>query len=236
MQFPFGVRSHDIDQVRATLPHLGTSASVAGLAAALSWNERKVERTVREWERLEPMRVAFDPLTRSVRLLGVPAPPPPPAAPAAAPPTAPAPAASSPTLTPRAWGGVVNCRSCGTPMEPTGTGSGLFCPGCGRLAAGRGSASPPPLPNAAPAAPVPPSPGAPKVETRTGQTVSDRKSQEMFAAWATARPIPCPRCRTALRHDGVGQYRCPGCGEAVRFDGRGATPAPTGPALAPPAA
>jgi predicted RNA-binding Zn-ribbon protein involved in translation (DUF1610 family) len=233
MQFPFGVRSHDIDQLRATLPHLGTSASVAGLAAALSWNERRVERTVREWERLEPMRVAFDPLTRTVRLLGVPAPPPPP--PVAAAPT-PAPAAPAPVATSRAWGGVVNCRSCGTPMEPTGTGSGLFCPGCGRLAAGRGSGAPPPLPAAAPAPPASPSAGAPKVETRTGQTVSDRKAQEMFAAWATSRPIPCPRCRTALRHDGVGQYRCPGCGEAVRFDGRGATPATTGPALAPPAA
>ncbi|MFI5415002.1 MAG: hypothetical protein ACHQ16_04970 [Candidatus Lutacidiplasmatales archaeon] len=232
MQFPFGSRSHDLGQLRATLPHLGTSASVAGLAAALSWNERRVERTVREWERVEPMRVAFDPLTRTVRLLGVPTPTPP-TVPVAAP--VPERAEPSPTRTPRAWGvSAANCRSCGTPMEPTGTGSGLFCPGCGRLAAGHGTGAPPPLPVSA--APTTPTSIAPRVETRTGHAVSDRKAQEMFAAWATSRPIPCPRCRTALRHDGVGQYKCPGCGEAIRFDGQGTNPVPPAPVMAPPAA
>lgn len=242
MQFPFGGRSHDLGQLRATLPHLGTSASIAGLAAALSWNERRVEKTVREWERVEPMRVAFDPLTRTVRLLGARAPPvaPAPAAPTSSVSTPLPPAAEpTPTRTPKAWGGAaVSCRSCGTPMAPTGTGSGLFCPGCGRLAAGHGTGAPPPLPVApAPAsAPTTPTSIAPRVETRTGHAVSDRKAQEMFAAWATSRPIPCPRCRTALRHDGVGQYKCPGCGEAIRFDAQGVSPVAPAPPMAPPAA
>jgi predicted RNA-binding Zn-ribbon protein involved in translation (DUF1610 family) len=177
------------------------------------------------------MRVAFDPLSRTVRLLGVP-----PASPAVpvTPAMSEASTVSSPAAaTPRAWGGVVNCRSCGTPMEPTGTGSGLFCPGCGRLAGGHATSAPR-LPGAAPS-PAPPS-GAPKVETGTGHAVSERKAQEMFAAWATSRPIPCPRCRTALRHDGVGQYKCPGCGETVRFGAPSSPPAPVGPVVAPPAA
>jgi predicted RNA-binding Zn-ribbon protein involved in translation (DUF1610 family) len=243
MQFPFGSRSRDLDQLRQTLPHLGTSSTVPGIAAALSWNERRVERTVREWERLEPMRVAYDPLSRSVRLLG------PTAAPAApgvaATVTAPVVTAPSPppaAVLPRAWGGGVNCRSCGTAMEPTGTGSGLFCPGCGRLASGHHATAPPPLPVAAPAPPKPaaapgPAPsGAPAITTGTGHAVSDRKAQEMFAAWATAQPIPCPRCRVPLRHNGVGQYKCPCCGETARFVGEGGAPRVSTPPLAPPAA
>jgi predicted RNA-binding Zn-ribbon protein involved in translation (DUF1610 family) len=232
MQFPFGRRSHDLDQLRATLPHLGSSASVAGVAAALSWNERRVEKAVREWERLEPMRVAYDPLSRTARLLGAPATLPAPREDGPAP-VAPS-TTPSPTATPRAWAAVVNCRSCGSPMEPTGTGSGLFCPGCGRLSGGHSTVAPPRLPAAPPTQSTPS--GSPRVATSTGHEVSDRKAQEMFAAWATSRPIPCPRCRTALRHDGVGQYKCPGCGEAVRFDGHSANPGPVGPALAPPAA
>jgi len=241
MRFPFGSRSHDLDQLRATLPHLGRSTTVAGLAAALTWNERRVERTVREWERLEPMRVAFDPLSRSVRLLGVPPPPTPPPAPADAPsataavPTQEAAAAAVVPLMRSRWE-AVNCRSCGTPMEPTGTGSGLFCPSCGRLASARSSTALPPLPTG-PKTPVAPAAlGAPTVETSTGHAVSDRKSQEMFAAWATARPIPCPRCHAALRHDGVGKYRCSACGESVRFSGENGVPKDGGRALAPPAA
>jgi predicted RNA-binding Zn-ribbon protein involved in translation (DUF1610 family) len=234
MQFPFGRRSHDLDQLRATLPRLGSSASVAGVAAALSWNERRVEKAVREWERLEPMRVAYNPLSRTVRLLGTPAPSPAPVVAGAAPVDTSPSNSPPPTAIPRAWTAVLNCRSCGSPMEPTGTGSGSFCPGCGRLSSGHSTIAPPPLP-AAPATPSIPS-GGPKVATSTGHEVSDRKAQEMFAAWATSRPIPCPRCRTALRHDGVGQYKCPGCGEAVRFAGHSANSAPVGPALAPPAA
>ena len=41
--------------------------------------------------------------------------------------------------------------------------------------------------------------------------------QEMFAAWVTAQPIPCPKCRTQLRHRGVSEYVCPGCGQLIRF-------------------
>jgi hypothetical protein len=249
MQFPFGVRSRDVDQLKQTLPHLGPSSTLSGLAAALSWNERRVERTVREWERLEPMRVAYDPLSRSVRLLGIPpsvTPVPGPATPRLASPVAEAPTPAA--ALPRSWGGGVNCRSCGTAMEPTGTGSGLFCPGCGRLSSGHLPTAPPKLPVASPpksaappAAPEPPrtsasSGAAPSVATGTGHAVSDRKAQEMFAAWATAQPIPCPRCRTPLRHNGVGQYTCTGCGESARFVRDGVAARAPSPPMAPPAA
>ncbi|HEV8050215.1 MAG TPA: hypothetical protein VGP88_06440 [Thermoplasmata archaeon] len=241
MPFLFGSRARDVEQLRQTLPHLTPSTTIAALAAALSWNDRRAEKAVREWERLEPMRVAYDPLTRSVRLLR-------PAAlsvePTAAPtPTAAPAAAAPPTALPRAFREVVNCRSCGTAMEPTGTGSGLFCPACGRLSSGHHAAAPPPLP--APPAPTPrpvvappPPTGAngPSVATGTGHSLSDRKAQEMFAAWATAQPIPCPRCRTPLRHHGVGEYRCPGCGETARFVGESAEPVAPRTPLAPPAA
>ncbi|MCI4320772.1 MAG: hypothetical protein L3K18_04370 [Thermoplasmata archaeon] len=240
MRFPFGSRSHDLDQLRATLPHLGRSTTVAGLAAALTWNERRVERTVREWERLEPMRVAFEPLSRSIRLLGVPPSPPVASAPGDASTAAmAAPAAEAPgpvAAPPRSRWEVVNCRSCGTPMEPTGTGSGLFCPSCGRLASAHSSTALPPLPSGPKPPATPASTGAPTVETSTGHAVSDRKSQEMFAAWATASPIPCPRCRAALRHDGVGKYRCSACGESVKFVGENGVPKDAGRTLAPPAA
>ncbi|MCI4326495.1 MAG: hypothetical protein L3K16_02505 [Thermoplasmata archaeon] len=249
MQFPFGVRSRDLVQLKQTLPHLGASSTLSGLAAALSWNERRVERTVREWERLEPMRVAYDPLSRSVRLLGVPPPVIPAVAAAATPAAAPVPA-DVPTpavVLPRSWGGKVNCRSCGTAMEPTGTGSGLFCPGCGRLSSGHLPTAPPKLPAPPPpsatASPVPIAPrtssppvSAATITTGTGHAVSDRKAQEMFAAWATAQPIPCPRCRTPLRHNGVGQYKCSGCGESARFVSDGVAARAPSPPLAPPAA
>jgi predicted RNA-binding Zn-ribbon protein involved in translation (DUF1610 family) len=244
MQFPFGVRSRDVEQLRQTLPHLGPTSSLTGIAAALSWNERRVERTVREWERLQPMRVAYDPLSRTVRLLGAPAPPAP--APTVASATPPPPSTADPTppvVLPKSWGGGVNCRSCGTAMEPTGTGSGLFCPGCGRLAASHHTAAPA-LPSPALAPSRSPSPtsggspptGGPAVATGTGHPVSDRKAQEMFAAWATSQPIPCPRCRIPLRHNGVGQYKCPGCGESARFVGESGGPRLAAPPLAPPAA
>jgi predicted RNA-binding Zn-ribbon protein involved in translation (DUF1610 family) len=239
MRLPFGSRSHDVEQLRATMAHLAPTTNVAGIAAALAWPERRAEHAVREWERLEPMRVAYDPLSRTVRRLG-----PEPAAvsapttavPGAAPP-APGSSASvtaAPPPPPKTWTAPVNCRSCGTPMEATGTGSGLFCPSCGRLSSYRSATAPPPLPTG----PRPATTTAPAVETGTGHAVSDRKAQEMFAAWATAGAIPCPRCRAALRHDGVGKYRCSACGESVRFLGENGVPAtaPAAPTMAKPVA
>ena len=69
--------------------------------------------------------------------------------------------------------------------------------------------------------------------TRTAQlsdpsSLSDRKSQEMFAAWVTNRPIPCPKCRTPLRHRGISVYGCPSCGQQVRFPTPGTPAVPPG--------
>jgi len=53
--------------------------------------------------------------------------------------------------------------------------------------------------------------------------LDDRQAQEMFAAWVTARPIPCPRCHAPLNHRGVQSYACPACGEMVTFADAGVT-------------
>ena len=195
----FGEASrHDREQVLTTLHSLG-STSVPGLAAALSWPERRTQRVLEDALRDGSQPVRYDPVTRAVRWL---APPARPATPA--PPTVPGPSRPEPTTPqlPTAWGAKARCPSCQSALQPTGTGAGYVCPRCGRLTSlpgGRATeAPPPPLPRGPPAA--------------------DRRSQELFAAWVTAQPIPCPRCRTTLRHRGVAEYVCPGCGEQVRFE------------------
>ena len=109
------------------------------------------------------------------------------------------------------------------PLQTTGSTSLAVCPQCGRLSSVRAAATasleapvagPPAARSAAPAPPVPSS------STTVGdgsQPVADRRSQEMFAAWVTAKPIACPKCRTPLRHRGVREYLCPSCGHQVRF-------------------
>ena len=214
-----GPSRQDQEQVLSTLHSLG-STSVPGLAAALSWPERRTQRALEEALRDGSQPVRYDPVTRAVRWLAAPLP--------AAPPTpaAPRPAPVAPTSAvhelPAAWGAKARCPSCQTPLQPTGTGTGYFCPQCGRLtSAGAARAAEPP--------PPPPLPNGPPT--------ADRRSQELLAAWVTARPIPCPRCRTTLRHRGVAEYVCPACGHQVRFERTTALPAPTGAALsAPPVA
>ena len=68
------------------------------------------------------------------------------------------------------------------------------------------------------ATPGPPAPAASLPPPGAGwPPVNDRRSQELFAAWVTSSPIPCPKCRTPLRHHGVSEYSCPACGLAVAF-------------------
>lgn len=83
-------------------------------------------------------------------------------------------------------------------LAPTDSGEQWFCPNCRRLAG-----SPPTSP-APDRAPVPP---------KTGH--SERRVQELLAAWVSAQPVPCPNCRTPLRHRGLGRLECPSCGESV---------------------
>jgi predicted RNA-binding Zn-ribbon protein involved in translation (DUF1610 family) len=217
----FGHRSpQDREHLVATLRSLGPT-SVNGLSAALTWSERRTTRVVREAIRWGRGAVRFDPVTGRVGFLQTaqaPAPMPPVESPVPARPPAP-----SPPPLPKAWGASPKCPSCQLPFVSTGTGSGLYCPQCGRLAIG-----------GAPTAPAPPVVSG-SLERRPPTTLgTDRRSQEAFAAWVSAQPIPCPKCRTVLRHRGVGHYGCPACGAQVAFERPAGFPSVSTPSPAPP--
>lgn len=212
-------RDHAILAVRSL-----HSSSVAGVAAALSWSERRTERVLNEVATRNPNRIAYDRLAGQVRwvdpvsvLPPAPAAPPPPVIRARAvgpPPSAPE--------TPVKWGGLGNrCPSCHVPLSPTGTPGIWVCAHCGKLsgAPGASQAAPPKEEASRPAEPP----------TMVTSAVTDRRSQEMFAAWVTSQPIPCPKCHTPLRHRGVGEYACPSCGQHVRFPREGSLAGPPTP-------
>jgi predicted RNA-binding Zn-ribbon protein involved in translation (DUF1610 family) len=229
----FGPSEQDLERLRSTVQSLGTT-SVPGLAAALSWRERKAERLLAHELGRPDTPLTYDPGRRTVRWARtLPDLPPPPTAGG---PTAPRPElgrpapAPAPVLTPS--GVKTLCPSCHVPLQATGSGSLAVCLQCGRLSSVRTGAG------AVPARPpASPSPTAPSVRaTAAGdapRSLGDRRSQELFAAWVSAKPIPCPKCRTPLRHRGVSEYACPACGQMVRFPSPGAPPAGAPPAPAP---
>ncbi len=198
----------ELEQLRATVEQLGET-TVDGLAAALSWRARKTERWLAEELRRPGTPLAYDPVRRSVRWaipeLAAPAlssavslSPPPPEAEA----ETPAPVADPIGPLPRA-----NCPRCHVPLHPATNGTFSVCPKCGRVSTRRtleAAVSPPTAPTA-PSVEAPPSTG------------EDRRHQEMLAAYVTSRPIPCPRCRTPLRHRSLAEYVCPACGRVVHF-------------------
>lgn len=221
----FGPSEPDLERLRSTVQSLGTT-SVPGLAAALAWRERKAEKVLAHELARPGTPLTYDPGRRVVRwarpLPDLPAAP----SSAVAPPSATpgfvpaAPMRISPSLSGGGFKSV--CPTCHVALQPAGTGNLAVCPQCGRLATARAATSaaeldPVPSPAAVSAAP------APVGEAAT--PLSDRRSQELFAAWVAQSPIPCPKCRTPLKHRGVGEYACPACGQAVRF--------PTAPSAAP---
>jgi ribosomal protein L37AE/L43A len=110
------------------------------------------------------------------------------------------------------------------PLIATGSTSLAVCPQCGRIANPRSTAGPPTAPLAPPEAPpvAPPVSGAAKAESaEESGALGDRRAQELFAAYVTSQPIPCPKCRTPLKHRGVSEYVCPSCGHTVRFPSAG---------------
>ena len=213
----FGPSEQDLERLRSTVQSLGTT-SVLGLAAALSWRERKAERLLAHELGRPGTPIVYDPGRRTVRWArALPILPPPPAAVDAMQPRTelgrPA-ATPAPVLTPS--GLKTLCPRCHVPLQSTGTGSLAVCPQCGRLSSARtGSGSGTTLPPPPPA----PSPSAPTATASADAPppLADRRSQELFAAWVSAKPIPCPKCRTPLRHRGVSEYSCPACGQMVRF-------------------
>ncbi len=224
----FAPSEPDLERLRSTVRSLGAT-SVPGLAVALSWRARKAEKLLAHELARPNSPLVYDPGRRVVRWGPAPAATPlPPPAPTATRGSAPAlptrvPRAPSPVLT--GAGLKTLCPHCHVPLLATGATNLAVCPQCGRLAtprtagapsatADRPTDSPRDAPAAAPAA--------------RPLALTDRNAQELFAAYVTSRPIPCPKCRTPLRHRSVSEYSCPSCGERVRFpvtSGPGAVPA-----------
>jgi len=219
MSLLFGASRRDQVHLLSALQSLQPT-SLAGLSAALSWSERKTERVLREVAASHEAPILFDPVRRMVTIRsaksshsttvsgGV-------AAAAATDPPAVKLASAPPLVLPKSFPSSARCPACGEALLPTATGDASVCPSCGELSTRRGRAA---APVASPATPES-APGPVPVES--GRTVvhsADRRSQELFAAWVTSRPIPCPRCRTALKHRGVGEYGCPSCGHRVTFE------------------
>ena len=226
----FGPSLRERSQLVRTLQGLGPT-SIEGLAAALSWSPRRTERLVTSLARRGEGGIWYSPSLREVRFG------PPTLEDGAAPrsdvdgsgpvpaleaePSAPAPAGAIPASSPRPGlpdplgrrPGLMRCVRCGGPMEQIDQGASLVCPRCGRLTR---------APRENPAISGPSDGPAPLPVAGT-----DRRSQEMLAAYVASRPIPCPRCRTPLRHAGLGSFRCPACGNSVAFP-------PTVPAQRPP--
>jgi uncharacterized Zn finger protein (UPF0148 family) len=228
----FGPSQQDLERLRSTVQSLGTT-SVPGLAAALSVRERKAEKLLAHELARPNSPVVYEPSRRVVRW-AMPAPPPSTADPAPSAPALPesprAPRAPSPVFTP---GGLKTlCPHCHVPLQSTGTESMVVCPQCGRLSSARegSTAGAAPAPVAATERPPP----LPSPARGPASNLDDRRSQELFAAYVSSKPIPCPKCRTPLRHRAVSEYVCPSCGQSVRFPKAAEPRGP--PLIAPPAA
>lgn len=222
----FGPSQQDLERLRSTVQSLRTT-SVPGLAAALSVRERKAEKLL-SYELARPNSpIVYEPSRRVVRWAAAPpAPPPADLAPNAPPlPESPrVPRTPSPVFTP--VGLKTLCPHCRVPLQSTGSESLAVCPRCGRLSSARGDSG------TGPATAAPP-PTLPAVASGPVTTLDDRRSQELFAAYVSSKPIPCPKCRTPLRHRALSEYVCPSCGQSIRFPKATEPRAP--PLLAPPA-
>jgi predicted RNA-binding Zn-ribbon protein involved in translation (DUF1610 family) len=223
----FGPSEQDLERLRSTVESLGAT-SIPGLAAALSWRQRKAEKLLAHELSRPNTPLFYEPGRRVVRW-------------AAASPAVPRPAAPSADvapairLTPRAPRGPAPvltssgfktlCPSCHVALMPTGSASLAVCPQCGRLASPRTVT--PGAPETVEGALAP----AAASSEAAPSSLSDRRSQELFAAYVASKPIPCPKCRTPLRHRGLSEYLCPNCGQSVRFP-KAAEP----PTVAPPPA
>jgi len=199
----FGPSEQDRERLRATVQSLGTT-SVPGLAAALSWRERKAEKLLAQELARPNTPLVYEPARRVVRWARAP----PTVAPAREAPMVRPRVVDLPARAPRAPAPVLTgttlktlCPSCHVPLIPTGSSSLAVCPQCGRLASSRGG-------DAEGAA----APGA-----GNAKDIPDRRSQELFAAYVSSKPMQCPKCRTPLRHRGLSEYTCPNCAQTVKF-------------------
>lgn len=233
----FGSAHREREHLVTTLRALGPT-TIAGLSSALSWTEHKTEKVLRTIADSRWGGIRYDPDRGTVGWASPRASTPTngaraaPSSDFAAEPRAAAPLPQRPSASASAarWAGTAQCPTCHVELEPTGSADALYCPRCGRLRTGAMSARSDPGP-ADPSGP----PSTPSSRSAGWPPVNDRRSQELFAAWVTSSPIPCPKCRTPLRHHGVSEYSCPACGLAVAFpkseplNGSGATATPVAP-------
>jgi len=226
----FGPSEQDLERLRSTVQSLGAT-SVPGLAAALSWRERKAEKLLAHELSRPNTPLVYEPGRRVVRWAT--------ATPPSSAPETPTPAAA-PSIrlaprTPRGPAPVLTssgfktlCPSCHVALLPTGSASLAVCPQCGRLASPRAVSQE--APEATANVPTQAVPTAAAGNGPAPSSLSDRRSQELFAAYVTSKSLSCPKCRTPLRHRGLSEYLCPNCGQSVRFPKAAEIPAgPTPP-------
>ena len=193
----FGEGPRDRARLVQTIDTLGPT-SVDALSRALSWPTARTARALRSLAR-SGAAISFDSDTGQVR----PLPPPGFTAAAGTPAAAPDGAPALPEAGDIPQPGL--CAVCRHALSNTGTAGTFYCTQCGNL-----ETHAPPT-----ARPSPAAPGPSGVHREGG--LDDRQAQELFAAWVTAQPIPCPRCRQTLTHRGLQTYACPACGETVTF-------------------
>jgi predicted RNA-binding Zn-ribbon protein involved in translation (DUF1610 family) len=212
-----------------TLETLG-STSLNGLSAALSWPPRKTEKVVQEIVRRSEASIIYDPATHTIRLPPIGPVVPPAAAPQSEPPASlpltadasvsgaysGAPWGSSPRAA-KSLGRTIQCPTCHIGLQSTGTGDSMYCPQCGKLTSNArwAAAQSSQRAEVSTEAPTPPTASGPNPTGTTPR--ADRRSQELFAAWVTSSPIPCPKCHTPLKHRAFATYSCPRCGQNVTF-------------------
>lgn len=207
----FGEGARDRARLVQTIDSLGPT-SVDALSRALAWPPHRTARALRSLAR-SGAAIAFDSDTGTVRPLVVSAPVTPPT-PGPSPPSSPVIAEAGDIPRPG------SCSVCRQTLTATGTPGTFYCTHCGNLET-----------RATPAATRPAAsvvPNASGVRRQGG--LDDRQAQELFAAWVTSQPIPCPRCRQTLTHRGLQSYVCPACGESIQFADTGvrsSTPSPT---------
>jgi predicted RNA-binding Zn-ribbon protein involved in translation (DUF1610 family) len=212
----FGPSRRDRDQLIHALRPLGPT-TLGKLGAALGWSPRRTSKVIRTLYAEEFPGFHYDPVRGLVQITAPPAAPVPAPEPGASP-VAPPGASHLAGDTGRPWASSAQCPTCHVGMTSAGTGTTLYCPQCGRLSSGRHAAP-------APSAPAP----VPAIPSEAPHAAGDRRTQELFAAWVTAQPIQCPKCRTNLQHRGVGQYACPACGHKIAFPVSPTVPAPLAP-------
>jgi uncharacterized Zn finger protein (UPF0148 family) len=112
-----------------------------------------------------------------------------------------------------ASGGVgPECTNCRLPTLASNVPGQYSCPICGRRSGVAAVSTSPPVRPAAMA------------------TAAPHLSEELLAAWMSGTKLPCPSCKSPMRHAGPGEFVCRACGQRRTIAG---FPAPLAPRAEP---